>query len=309
MIPSAFAALPRGIRSTTTGPPNPVAPFFFDDFGSGDLSHAQGGAFWRSRVDDGSRRAVVTDVAMPGDSHSLRITYQGVASCLTGWNNETDLDLGRQVRELWIEHYIRYADGVSGGGARYYHRWPTVRNANGTCSSETNVSANNKAWRCWGGAYDTGTTGARRIKVGAETRPTVTPGDSRYYLMATPGGVSSILPYGTTGTVKQQLDPAITDNTPGTMRRGVWTRQRIHIRLSSSPTAQDGEMSYTCGEGDTAQRLHFGDLDLWAPDVGGGAQNYLEHFRFLGSCNSGFSQTTHTHFARIALYVTSPGWD
>src|SRR5690554_2611193 len=129
--------------------PSPACAFFSDDFSSGDTSHEQGGFRWNNRNFD------VTSNFGHGDTQALRFTYGPDAS---GEDSSSELrfELGRQLDEFWLEHWIYYPTGEEAelGSARYVHR-------------DDVSSDNNKYLRVWRVDY-----GGASPKVGASTRPT-----------------------------------------------------------------------------------------------------------------------------------------
>ena len=208
-------------------------------------------------------------------SHSLRFFFKGKASGSDA-TAEQRFDIGRNLREIWVEFYIYYPNGTEGLGARYYHRTDTGSN-------------NNKFLRIWGDVYSASN------EVGASTWP-LDGGDSRlgfeYEKDEKPMGA-----YGSGGP-----NPFVHNG-----NRGRWTHVQFHARLGSGPEAFDGSMElWVDGAKTTALDNKSGKpgLDLYNSD----AMNYFNEGYLLGWANSGFDKDTYIFIDDVRFYDANPGW-
>ena len=136
------------VTVSSGSPPPPLKGLLFQDgFESGDQSHRENGVRWSG---SGSNVNVVSKIAHSG-SHSLEFVFRGKPSGQDAVAQQR-FNLGRNLKEIWVEFYIYYPDGTEGLGARYRHRDDTGSN-------------NNKFLRIWGDEYSASN------EVGASTWP------------------------------------------------------------------------------------------------------------------------------------------
>lgn len=259
-------------------PPPAAGAFFSDTFASGDLSHADEGARWGG----GSDTSVTSDFGY-ADSTSLRFTF-GPDPSEENSRAEQRFALGRPVDELWIEMRMHYPDGTEAhGGGRYYHR--------------DDVGAdNNKFLRLWHGDY----AGAQP-KLGYSTRPTAdgsgagsSDGNSRLFSEISPVGESM-------GSHDSQTRTFVSDDDPGTCRRGRWCRVRIHARLATAAN-DDGVLELWV---DGTLLLEDLDRASYGPSE---AENYVDVGYLLGAANTGFLELTYVHIDDVHFHDVDPGW-
>ncbi|MFW6090069.1 MAG: hypothetical protein ACODAB_09970 [Gemmatimonadota bacterium] len=251
----------------------PVAPFFADDFATGDTSRSEGGFSW-------SRSSFpVSSSFGHGDDHALRFSFGPDAS---GEDSSAELRfrLGHELQELWIELHIYYPDGTEGiGSARYVHR-------------DDVSSDNNKFIRLWQGDY----SGARP-KLGASTRPSpeeLGDGDSHLHNELNPIGSSM-------GGHGSGAAPWVTDADPDTCRRGEWARVRMHFRVAD--VGMDNGVSEWWIDDTQVYSRH--DLSSAAASE---ADNHIDRGYLLGWANSGFAEETHIFIDDVRFFDVDPGW-
>jgi hypothetical protein len=250
-----------------------VAPLFFDDFETGDLSHAAGGFHWTSSSANASsgKPSVANDLAHSG-SHALRFEF-GPNTAGQDAFSEQRFAIGNNIKECWVELYIYYPNGSEGvGSAAYAHRDDTGPD-------------NNKFFRIWGDDY-----GNSGTKMGASTRP------------GSGTTISRLGPeYSDNGGGIGHNGLSFVDDFVTTARLGQWLRVRQHYRLPDDDSAANGVIQIWVG--DTLEVDESG-LDTQA----GSSPYYWNAGYLLGWANSGFTAKTYLWIDDVAFYDRDPGW-
>jgi uncharacterized protein YjdB len=259
------------VVNDTTTPTLPAGAGFFDNFDKGHrASTNQYGFGWTA---NSANVSVSNDIAHSG-RYSLKFLYHGHADTTVDATAQQRFTMGPGAKEVWIQYYFYLTDGTEGLGARFYQR---------------SSIDNNKFFVLWAKTYST--SGGPQLE--CEYRPSklAGPGDSYLYCMWSSADHKMMMAQAPT------WDPAFTD-----ALRGHWTQVRIHAKLSSTPTADDGGFELWIN----GQKI-MSQMDMpWAakdgnPDV------FINGYLW-GWANSGFTEDTPIYVDDFAIYTSDPGW-
>jgi hypothetical protein len=241
-------------------------PFFQDGFESGAKTNRNGFRWGDATF------VTVSDIRARSGSYALRFRFKARP---VGQNNmaEQRFDMGRYLSELWLE-YMLYVP------ANYVHR---------------NDQPNNNTFLVfWLDRYDgPGTWHAaiellRRSDLESEARILARKTTSNLVGNSRPEGI--------------QWPRFIHPNGP--VRIGEWTRIRVHLKASSSWSADNGVFELwadsTLVFGHYTARFH--NFDTAIPDAA------LRRGYFMGWANSGFTEDTDFFIDDVKFYDRNPGW-
>lgn len=244
--------------------------FYYENFATGDLSGGEEGFAWKGY--NGTQ--VVTNFGH-GDTNSLRFKFGPDASGEDS-SAEQRFDMGRSVKEFWVEYWIYFPDGSEAdGGASYYHR-----NDEG--------ADNNKILRVWNIDY------GLAPKVGASTHPQA---DGNSYMI-------NEYRQGTWGSGNYESGGEIlVDNeNENACHRGSWNRLSFHVKLASVNN-DDGVMEWWING-----KKAYSNNELISYPPGGSEANWLRNGYLMGWSNSGFTDLTYIYIDDVSFYDTNPDW-
>jgi hypothetical protein len=254
---------------------------FEDGFESGDRGGPQNGYAWGSAAG-----VAVSSARAHSGTYSLKFTYGPNGEGDDGWAEQRFV-LGAYLSELWVEYYLYIP-------SNYYHR--------------NDVSSdNNKFFVMWRDQYGSGNGD---LIVGYETVLASTAGDSKLRSYSTRSDTYMVTDLTSLGVAGG--DPLISD--VGPIRRGDWTRIRLHFKTASGPGMNDGVVELWAGDTLILQKL---DGDFWYPArLANGNPNplfddatcTLHNGYLLGWSNSGFTELTELFVDDVQFYTSNLGW-
>jgi hypothetical protein len=262
-----FAVFARTIVSGAT--------VFYDDFDIGNYISGVVGGRW---VGGGSGNVLVAPGGAAGSPFALTMVHRGKGAGLMS-TAEQRFRLSQGSSELWLEYDFRVPDN-------FFHREPTE-------------NSNNKFLALWEENYNAysadGTTPTPLLIF--EFRPM---NDSP--TRAGEVGSSYVYLHGTDRTGK--MHGGIGNkwlSAFGSWNRGTWLQIRVHVKLASADSANDGLVEMFA---DGRLVLSVYDFPLHAAATG-------RHFRngyFLGWSNSGYDTDTEFKIDNVKFYESNPGW-
>lgn len=256
-----------------------VAPFFEESFTGGVTSNANGFT-WSEPF--GSRVAITSAEAHSG-THCIAVTFGPTAVNSNGEQGgsvEITGNLGRSLTEGWVEYWCKVS-------ANYTHR------------INTSASNNNKWMYWWRDYYNYNIDGS--LMIASETLPNI---------VTNPNGGSVLRDAGNSSTYSVITDfqpsrPAMFGGDNGVAGVDEWFRLRHHVRVSSANGVTDGVYQWWVN---STQIKNLTNLDLSNRSSSALPDCVLKTVRFLGSCDSGFTDATTIYLDDIKFYDTDPGW-
>jgi hypothetical protein len=244
-------------------------PLFFDDFSSGDLSHAENGVSWA-----GSTNAAVYSGFGRSSPYSLRLYFQGGASGSDSFAEQRfDLGIGNNYTNITLEWYAYYPDGTEGLGAKFVHRGDSPNN--------------NKLFRLWKGDRLDGNNGYSDYthKHGASTLQSANvAGDELAFVEWSDGGEMDSNGSHYNPSAARSVENFITDD-----YRGRWVPMKVVSRSATSAN-NDGVIEVWR---DGTRVLNATTLDSYS--IVGASGNDFDFGYIMGWANSGFADNTYMY--------------
>ncbi|HSH45795.1 MAG TPA: hypothetical protein VK966_08060 [Longimicrobiales bacterium] len=247
-----------------------VEPFFEDDFEGfavgQEPSGGSNGFSWGGSHDG----TYVSDSESFTGTRSLRCEY-GPTNPNTGnpdhWWAEQRFNLGQNLTELWIEYYLRLPEN-------YHHRnHPTQAN-------------NNKFFVLWADSYSTSDNFQCAIEV---NRVSYTQSSARLMTRDVDGRLSTSDGFSASDLLNLTWG-------------GEWKRVRIHLRMASGPTAEDGVFEGWMDD-DLAWRS---DPEFIIHTIG--ANNYIRNGYLMGYDNSHYDEAVAFYIDNFKIWDEDPEW-
>jgi hypothetical protein len=248
---------------------------FTDGFETANMTHAENSITWAG----GAYTSITSAVARTG-KYSLRFAYQAGSDSWT----EQRFNLGKDYKELTVEWYAYYPNGIDGLGPRFIHR-------NNPAQGD-----NNKLIRLWKGDPADGADGYGTfyVKVGASSdlSSKVTGDESVYAEYGTYGG--GVGQGGSTGNGPgANADPLISD-----AQRGRWVAMKYHAKVASAAN-NDGVIELWR---DGIQLFSGTKMPMYPANGIGNAFNFGY---LMGWANSGFDTTTYVYIDDVRISAST----
>jgi uncharacterized protein YjdB len=249
---------------TPVAPPSQGTASFRDNFESGNYTGVQGGTW----VGGGSGNVFV-GTGGNGSSYALNLIHRGKPS--GGQSTaEQRFRLTGPVSEFWME-YDFYLP------SNFYHRL-----------NPTNTD-NNKFLAIWEETYSSPTPSAE-VYMNFWPVDAAHPGKTGDSYMTVKGNLR--------GSPVNRPFTHI-DNMFTNAERGRWNQFRLHMKLASGPSTDDGVVEIWWNG-----VLRAVERRLALPS----APSYFKNGYLLGWATSGYDQDTHFKIDNIRIYTTNPGW-
>jgi hypothetical protein len=270
----ALPAAPLPVDSTPAPAPVPPDPsplpavLFQDGFDTGVRAEPVGGAGWR-RSGAGS----LAPSAGRGGGHALEFRWPATPAGVSGNNpplQEERFQVPR-VREAWFEWWVLLP-----------------KNWNHRREDPLGTTDNNKFFALWADQYATNGHAQLVLEFNADAEH-----------------------YGQTSAVKSVFrnEQGIVENDRAFRKApiivpeqiGVWTRYRVHVRLSSGPGKKDGTARLWR---DNTLVWDTGNFEWWQE----GGTNHFANGYLFGAQNSGYDQETTVYLDDFKIHHSNPGW-